>query len=213
MVCAEVSPARPLADEAEVGRLVPAIAGRSQRLDDALEVPLHRLRLAHELVAPGVGEPRARLRLELVQGEVLGRERQSLREVMVEIGGLLARDPVDEIERDVVERGITKSMERASDVVRSGNALEHLEQPWRERWAPSDTRVTPPSRRSAASSGVTVSGFASTVISAAAGSAASRRRSASGSVNVGVPPPTKTVATGSASTPRSRSSSTSSAST
>ena len=59
--------------------------------------------------------------------------------------------------------------------------------------APSETLVTPPSRRSAASSGVTVSGFASTLISAAAGSDASTRRSASGSVNDGVPPPTKTV--------------------
>ena len=63
---------------------------------------------------------------------MLGRERQSLRKIMVEIGGLLARDPVDEIERDVVERGITKSMEGAPDVVRSGNALEHLEQAGRE---------------------------------------------------------------------------------
>ena len=62
--------------------------------------------------------------------------------------------------------------------------------------APSEMRVTPPSRRSAPSSGVTVSGFASTVTSAAAGNAASRRRSASGSVNVGVPPPTKTVGHG-----------------
>ena len=55
--------------------------------------------------------------------------------------------------------------------------------------------VTPWSRSSAASSGVTVSGFASTVISARAGSAGERRASAAGSVNVGVPPPTKTVST------------------
>ena len=72
-------------------------------------------------------EPRARLGLELVQGEVIGRERQSLREIMVEVGGLLARDPVNEIERDVVERGITKSMKGTADVVRCGNALEDLE--------------------------------------------------------------------------------------
>ena len=64
---------------------------------------------------------------------MLGRERQSLREVAIEIGGLLARDPVDEIERDVVERGITKSMNGAPDIVRTGNALEHLEQLRRER--------------------------------------------------------------------------------
>src|SRR4029079_16070200 len=92
-----------------------------------------RLRLAFELVAPGVRESRARLRLELVQGEVLRCERRSLRKIVVEIGGLLARDPVDEIERDVVETGITKSMERTSDVVRSGNALENLEQARCER--------------------------------------------------------------------------------
>ncbi len=67
---------------------------------------------------------------------MLGRERQSLRKVTIEIGGLLARDPVDEIERDVVERGITKSMNGAPDVVRTGNALEHLEQPWCERLRP-----------------------------------------------------------------------------
>ena len=145
---------------------------------------------------------------------MLGRERQSLREVAIEVGGLLARDPVDEIERDVVERGITKSMNGPPDVVRTGNALEHLEQPGCERLRPDrDSRVTPPSRSNAASAGVTVSGFASTVTSAAAGSAANTRRSASGSVNDGVPPPMNTVATDSASTPRSRSSSSSSAST
>ena len=78
-------------------------------------------------------------------------------------------------------------------------------------WTPSDTRVTPPSRRSAASSGVTDSGFASQLISVAAGSAARTRRNASGSVNDGVPPPTKTVVTVSESAERSRSSSTSNA--
>ena len=125
VVCAEVPTACRLAGDAEVRRLVPAVPGRGQRLDDALEVPLHRLGLALQLRAPGVGEPRARLRLELVEGEVLRRERQSLREVVVEVGGLLARNPVDEIERDVVETGITQSMHGAPDVVRAGNALEH----------------------------------------------------------------------------------------
>ncbi len=62
---------------------------------------------------------------------------------MVEIGGLLARDPVDEIERNVVERGITKSMNSASDVVWTGNALEHSEQAGCERLgAERDTRDT-----------------------------------------------------------------------
>ena len=75
----------------------------------------------------GVREPRARLGLELVAGEVLRLEREGVREVRVEIGGALARDPVDEIERDVVETGITKSVQSAPDVVRTGNALERLE--------------------------------------------------------------------------------------
>src|SRR6185312_4136951 len=117
VVCAEVAFARRLADEAEVRRLVPAVSRVRQRLDDALEVPLHRLRLTFQLRAPGVREPRARFRLELVEGEVLRRERQSLPEVDVEIGGLLARNAVDEIERDVVEKGITKSMDSTADVV------------------------------------------------------------------------------------------------
>ncbi len=81
----------------------------------------------------GVREPRARLRLELVAGEVLGLEREGLGEVRVEVGGALARDAVDEIERDVVETGITKSVHRPPDVVRSGNALQHREQPRTER--------------------------------------------------------------------------------
>ena len=214
MVCAEVPPARPLAGETEVGRLVPAVAGRRQRLDDALEVPLHRLRLALELVAPGVREPRARLRLELVQGEVLRRERQSLREVVVEVGGLLARDPVDEIERDVVERGITKSMNGAPDVVRTGNALEHLEQARCERLRserdPRDAAFAQQRRQLGRDRlRVRLDGD----LGGGAGARPARAAARPGSVNDGVPPPMKTVATGSASTPRSRSSSTSSAST
>ena len=51
----------------------------------------------------------------------------------------------------------------------------------------------------AASSGVTVSGFASTVTSRASGSAASSRSSASAAVNVGVPPPRKIVSSSGAS--------------
>ena len=63
----------------------------------------------------------------------------------------------------------------------------------RKLWAPSEIRVTPFSRRSATSSGETVSGFASTVTSSAAGSARRSRSSSRGAVNVGVPPPRKTV--------------------
>ena len=55
-------------------------------------------------------------------------ECEGVREVRLEIGGALARNAVDEIERDVVEPGITESMNRPSDVVGTGNALEHPEQ-------------------------------------------------------------------------------------
>ena len=48
---------------------------------------------------------------------------------------------------------------------------------------------------------MTVSGLASTVTSAAGGSASSARLSASGSVKVGVPPPTNTVSSVAARTP------------
>ena len=75
-----------------------------------------------------VREARARLRFQLVRGEVLGLEREGLGEVAFEVGGALARDAVDEIERDVVESGITKNVDGAPDVVGSGNALEHVEQ-------------------------------------------------------------------------------------
>ena len=55
-------------------------------------------------------------------------ERERVAEIGFEIGGALAGDPVDEVERDVVKSGITKMMHGASDVVRTGNALEHAEQ-------------------------------------------------------------------------------------
>ena len=59
---------------------------------------------------------------------MLGAERERLVDVGVEAGGALAGDPVDEIERDVVESGITEMVEGPLDVVRPGNALENLEQ-------------------------------------------------------------------------------------
>src|SRR5512133_1904706 len=117
-----------LRDAAEVGRLVPAVAGSDERLDDALEVALHRLRLATELVPVRVREPRPGLRLELVAGEVLGPKRERLSYVGSEIGGPLPRNPVDEIQRDVVKSGIAKMVEGAPDVVRSGNAVEYAKQ-------------------------------------------------------------------------------------
>ena len=51
---------------AEVRRLVPAVARSGERLDDALEVVLHRLGLPLELRAVRVREARAGLGLELV---------------------------------------------------------------------------------------------------------------------------------------------------
>src|SRR4051794_4673003 len=75
-----------------------------------------------------MGEARPRLRLELVAGEMLRLEREGVSEVRFEVGGALARDPVDEIERDVVKSGITKMMHGAPDVVRTGNALQRLEE-------------------------------------------------------------------------------------
>ena len=59
-----------------------------------------------ELCSMRVREARSGLRLLLVGGNVLGLERQGIGEVACEVGGLLARDAVDEIERDVVNSGI-----------------------------------------------------------------------------------------------------------
>ena len=113
---------------AEVRRLVPPVSRPRQSLDDDLEVHLHCVRLQRKLCPVRVGEARPRLRLELVTGEVLRSERQGSVEVGIEVGGGLARDPVDEVERDVVKSGITKMVEGASDGVRLGNALERGEQ-------------------------------------------------------------------------------------
>ena len=49
-------------------------------------------------------------------------------QVAGEVGGALAGDAVDEIERDVVESGITESVHGTSDVVGRGLAVEHPEQ-------------------------------------------------------------------------------------
>ena len=133
---AEVVPAEPVAEvvarlpsgPAEVGRLVPAVAGRDQLVDDELEVALHRLGLARELVPVRVGEARAGLRFELVARQVLRAERDRLCEISLEVGGALAGNPVQEIERDVVKSGITQMVERAADGLRAGPSLEHLEQ-------------------------------------------------------------------------------------
>ena len=179
---------------AEVGGLVPAIARGREHVDDELEVALHRLRLGGQLVAVRVGEPRPRLRLELVAGEVLRLERQGLREIGVEVGGALARDAVDQVERDVVETGITKRRER-----RAGRrpAWPAVRAPRAGRgWklcAPSETRLTPCSRRSARElrrDRLRVR-LDRQLLRPAAPRAGARARA--GSVNVGVPPPRKIV--------------------
>src|SRR4051812_6444853 len=118
---------------AEVRRLVPAVAGARQTLDDTLEVAFQVVALPLELGAVRDGEARARLSLELVAGEVLQLQREGLLEIGVEVGGALTRDPVDEIQRDVVKSGITEMVHGAPDVVRPGTALEHLEEARGER--------------------------------------------------------------------------------
>ena len=75
-----------------------------------------------------MGEARPRFGLELVAGQMLRPERECVTEVGIQVGGALAGDPVDEIERDVVKSGITKMVEGAPDGVRLGNTLEHCEQ-------------------------------------------------------------------------------------
>src|SRR5262249_37833684 len=66
--------------------------------------------------------------LELVARQVLGLESERLAQVAIEVGGALAGNAVDEIERDVVESGITESVHGLPDVVRRRLPLEHLEQ-------------------------------------------------------------------------------------
>ena len=59
---------------------------------------------------------------------MLGLERERLGEVALEVGGALAGDAVDEVERDVVEAGITESATARADVLGAGAPLEHREQ-------------------------------------------------------------------------------------
>ena len=64
---------------------------------------------------------------------MLGSERQRLGEVGLEVGGALTRDPVDEIERNVVKPGITKNVHGAPDVLGLRTPLQHLQQRRLER--------------------------------------------------------------------------------
>ncbi len=130
---AKIASARTTTLEAEVRGLVPAVAGRAERVDDLLEVALQRVALTHELVAMCVREACPGLRLELVARQVLRFQREGFGQIEGEIGGALAGNAVDEIERDVVESGITESAHRPADVVRGRLPLERLEQMRPER--------------------------------------------------------------------------------
>ena len=59
---------------------------------------------------------------------MLRAERDRLCKIEAEIGGALAWDAVDEIERDVVESGITQMVERGPDGLGAGLPLEHGQQ-------------------------------------------------------------------------------------
>jgi len=127
---AQVAPA---VEPAEVRRLVPAIPRVGQRLDDVLEVRLHRLGLAFQLGTVRVREARSRLRFQLVRRHGLGLECQGLGEVACEVGGGLARDAVDEVERDVVNSGIANKLHGAPDVVGRCAAFQHVQKVHVER--------------------------------------------------------------------------------
>ena len=73
-------------------------------------------------------EARPGLGLELVAGQVLRLQGERRLQVALQVGGALAGDSVDEVERDVVKVGITKSMDRAADVGGRRAALQNREQ-------------------------------------------------------------------------------------
>src|SRR6266498_984056 len=141
---AEVVPTQPVGHvvpalapfPAEVGRLVPPEPGSDEGLDHLLEIALHGVLLAGELGSPGVDEPRSRLGLELVAGEVLRRQSQSRCEIALQVGGALTGNSVDEIQRDVVKTGITQMVKGATVVVGTGAPLEHGKQPGIEALRP-----------------------------------------------------------------------------
>ena len=59
---------------------------------------------------------------------MLGPELDRLGQIALEVADALPRDPVDEVERDVVEAGLAQRSHGAADVVGARTALEHLEQ-------------------------------------------------------------------------------------
>ena len=56
---------------------------------------------------------------------MLGCERQRLREIELEVGGALAGNAVEEVERDVVEPSVAKKADGSPDVVGARPPLEH----------------------------------------------------------------------------------------
>src|SRR5207245_9376126 len=107
---AKVRSIRGRARATEVRRLVPAVADAGQAGDDLLEVVLHRVGLAREFIPEGMREARPRLGLQLVAREVVRLERERRVEVARQVGGALAGDSVDAVERDVGITGITQSV-------------------------------------------------------------------------------------------------------
>ena len=106
-------------------------------------------------------------------------ERDRLGEVALQVGRALARDAVDQVERDVVEaRGPGACRPRRGPGRGSARARASSRRCGWKLCAPSDTRSIPCSRSTEANSGVIVSGLASTVVSAASGRPSSRRASA-----------------------------------
>ena len=55
-------------------------------------------------------------------------ERQRLGQVALEVGLALAGNPVDQVERDVVEAGVAELVHRTADLVRRRAALQDVEQ-------------------------------------------------------------------------------------
>ena len=64
---------------------------------------------------------------------MLGPECERLGDVGVELGGALAGNPVQEVERDVVKSGITQSVDRATDVLGPRAPLQHVQERRLER--------------------------------------------------------------------------------
>src|SRR5579859_3860935 len=125
----EVPSAGELGTPTEVRRLVPPVSGCRQCLDDLLEVALQRIALTGELIPEGMCEARPGLGLELVAGQVLRLQGERLVQVALQVGGALAGNPIDEIERYVVNFGITKSVHGTPDVGGRRAALEHRQEP------------------------------------------------------------------------------------